>query len=146
MKCEENIGEAVQQEEKLCDAVDTVQELAYHDDRVCAGGGCEAVVTVRAIFGWVKFWECGELLHGRKFTLRLKGAVYRSYMSLAMLYGSEAWCLKESEMKILHRTQKSMVRAMCAVQLKDRKRATDLMFMLGLSKTIDQLAMANSVY
>ena len=34
-----------------------------------------------------------------------------------------------------------MVRA----QLKDRKRSTDLMFMLCLSKTIDQLTMANSV-
>ena len=35
--------------------------------------------------------------------------------------------------------------AMCRVQLKDRKRSTDLMFMPGLKKTIDQLAMANSV-
>ena len=37
-----------------------------------------------------------------------------------------------------------MVRAMCGVQLKDRKRSTDLMFMLGLNETIDQFAMANS--
>ena len=34
---------------------------------------------------------------------------------------------------------------MCEVQFKDRKRSTDLMFMLGLKETIDQLAMANSV-
>ena len=34
---------------------------------------------------------------------------------------------------------------MCEVQLKDRRRSTDLMFMLGLKKTMDQLAMANSV-
>ena len=34
------------------------------------------------------------------------------------------------------------MRAMCAVQLMDRKRAKDLMLMLGLNKTIDQLAMA----
>ena len=34
---------------------------------------------------------------------------------------------------------------MCRVQLNDRKRSTDLMFMLGLRETIDQLAMANSV-
>ena len=27
----------------------------------------------------------------------LKGAVYRSYVRTAILYGSEAWCLKESE-------------------------------------------------
>ena len=38
-----------------------------------------------------------------------------------------------------------MVRAMCGVQLRDRKRSTYLMFMLGLPEAIDQLAMANSV-
>ena len=38
-----------------------------------------------------------------------------------------------------------MVSAMCGVQLKDRKRSTDLMFMLGLTETIDQLVMANNV-
>ena len=37
------------------------------------------------------------------------------------------------------------MRAMCGVQLKDRKRSTDMMFMLGLSEAIDRLAMANSV-
>ena len=39
-----------------------------------------------------------------------------------------------------------MVRAMCGVQLKDRKISTDLMFMFGLNETIDQLAMADSVH
>ena len=38
-----------------------------------------------------------------------------------------------------------MVRALCGVQFKDTKRSTDLMFMLGLHTTMDQLAMANSV-
>ena len=38
-----------------------------------------------------------------------------------------------------------MLKAICGVQLKDRKRSTDLMFMLGLNETIDQLSMANSV-
>ena len=38
------------------------------------------------------------------------------------------------------------MRAMCGAQLKDRKRCDDLMFMLGLNETIDQLAMANSVH
>ena len=61
------------------------------------------------------------------------------------MYGSKAWCLKESEMGIKRRTERSMVSAMCGVQLKDRKRSTDLMFMLGLKETTDQLAIANSV-
>ena len=38
-----------------------------------------------------------------------------------------------------------MVRAMCGLQLKERKRSKDRMLMLGLNETPDQLAMANSV-
>ena len=38
-----------------------------------------------------------------------------------------------------------MVRAMCGVQLKDRKSTTDLIFMLGLNETIDQMALGNSI-
>ena len=38
-----------------------------------------------------------------------------------------------------------MVRTMCGVQFKDRKRSQDLVLILGLRETIDQLAMANSV-
>ena len=38
-----------------------------------------------------------------------------------------------------------MVRAMCGAQLKNRTISMDLMFMLGLNDTIDELAMTNSV-
>ena len=38
-----------------------------------------------------------------------------------------------------------MVRAMCGVLLKDGKISMDLMFMLGLNESMDQLAIANSV-
>ena len=38
-----------------------------------------------------------------------------------------------------------MVRAMCGVQLKDRKRSLDLTFILNLNETINLFAMANSV-
>ena len=78
-------------------------------------------MTARTRCGWVKFRACSELLHGRRFPLKPKGAVYRSYVRPAILYGSEEWCLKESEMRILQRTERFMVRAMCGVQLKDRK-------------------------
>ena len=49
------------------------------------------------------------------------------YVRSAILYGSEAWCLNEGEMGILRRTERSMVIAMCVVQLKDRKRYALLM-------------------
>ena len=37
------------------------------------------------------------------------------------------------------------MRPICGVQLKDRKISMDLMLMFGLSETIDQLAVTNSV-
>ena len=76
--------------------METISEFTYLGDRVSTGGGCEAAVTARTRFGWITSKECGELLYGRKFLLRLKGAVCWSYVRPTMLYGSEAWCLKES--------------------------------------------------
>ena len=57
-----------------------------------------------------------------------------------MLYGSEASCLKGNDMGILRRTERSIVRVMFSVQLKDKKRSKDLM--LSLNDTIAKLTMA----
>ena len=59
MKFEWNIGEAVDQEEKLCDEVKIPSEYTYLCDKECAGGRCEATVTARTRCGWVKSNMCG---------------------------------------------------------------------------------------
>ena len=123
----------MEQEEKLCDEVETVWEFTYLGGKVSASGGCEACVTARTRCGWFRLRESVELLYGRRFFLRLKLVVYKSYVRLAMLHGSETWCLKESEMVVLRGTERSMVGAICGVQLKDRKRSMDLMFTLGVN-------------
>ena len=106
--------------EVLCDEVETVRGFCYLGDRLNVCGGCQTAVTSRVRIGWMKFRECGKLLRGRKFSLRMKGMLYQSCVRSAMLYGSETWCLRESEMAIL-RTERAMVRLMCGVKLVDRK-------------------------
>ena len=86
-----------------------------------AGGGCEAAVTARTRYGWDMLRECGELLYGRRFLLKLKGAVHKSYIRPAILHGREIWHPKEREMEILRTTNRSMVTAMREVQHKDIK-------------------------
>ena len=86
------------------------------------------------------------MLYGRKFPPKPNLADYRSYVGPAILFRSEEWCLKESVMGILRTTERSMVRAMCGVQLKTKKDSMDRMFVLCLNNTMDQLAMANSVH
>ena len=115
----------MEQEEKLRDKVGTGREFTCIGDRMRAGGTCEAVVTTRTRCGWAMFMKCGRFLCGR-FPLKLKEAVYKSYIGPAILYGSEAWCPKESKMGILQRTERSMLREICGVQLKDLR-----MLMLG---------------
>ena len=39
----------MEQDEKLCDEVETVGEYTHPGDRVSAVGGCEAAVTVRTV-------------------------------------------------------------------------------------------------
>ena len=45
-----------------------------------------------------------------------------------MLYGSDARCLGQNEIK--QRTERAMVRSMCGVELVDKKLTKDLMQML----------------
>ena len=55
---------------------------------------CEAAVTIRTRCVLVSSRECGELLYG-KFPTKLKKVIYKRYAKPAMMYGSEACCLKE---------------------------------------------------
>ena len=63
-----------------------------------------------------------------------------------MLYGSETWCSRESKMRILRRTERAMVRAMCGMKLADKRNTTELLDMLRLKVTVDRLAEVNGVH
>ena len=69
----------MEQEEKSCDEVEKVREFTY-SDRVSACEGCEAAVIARSRCWWAKHRECGELQHGRRFPLKLKGAANKRYV------------------------------------------------------------------
>ena len=58
--------------EKLCNEVETGNEIWHLRDRLHSSGGYEAVVTARVRIGWVRFSKCGELLLGNRFPLRIK--------------------------------------------------------------------------
>ena len=84
-KCEEIMEGTMDSIEKLCDEVEIVNGFFYLGDRLNASGGREAPVTARKGIGWVRFRECGELLLGNRFPLKMKGKVYRCVRS-AILY------------------------------------------------------------
>ena len=81
--------------------IEFVKSFCYLGDRLNASGGSEAAVTGRTRIGWINFREFGELLYGRKFSLKMKERIYQSCVRSAMLYESETWCLRENEMAVL---------------------------------------------
>ena len=133
------------QQEVMCDEVKTVMGFCYLGNRLNASGGYEASVTARTRMEWKKFRECGEILFGKRFSLLMKEKVYMSYMRLAMLYKSKTWCLRENEVAILRRAERPVVRAMCDVELVDKRNTEELMNMLRLKEAVDKLARANGV-
>ena len=131
------------QQEVMCDEVETVKGFCYLGNRLNASGGCEAALTVRTRVGWKKFRECGQILFQKRFSLQMKGKIYKIYVRFAMLYRSETWCLQKNEVAILRKDERSMVRAMCDVKLVDKKNTEELMDMLGLKEAVDKLARVN---
>ena len=74
-RCKEIMEGTVNSIEKLCDELKTVNGFCYLGDRLNASGGCEAAVTAKVRIGWIRFRECGELLLGNRFLLRMKVVV-----------------------------------------------------------------------
>ena len=105
---------------------DFVKSFCYLGNRLNTSGGSEAAASARTRIGWIKVRECGALLYGRKFLLKMKGRIYQSCIRSAMLYGSKTWCLRENEMAILRRTEKTMMRAMCGVDIMKKEGAKNL--------------------
>ena len=48
------------------------------------------------------------------------------------MHGSETWPMKREDKQRMTRTERSMVRRMCSVSLKDRQRSGDLLRCLGI--------------
>ena len=124
--------------------VEFVKSFCYLGDRLNASGRSEAAVTARTRIGWIKFRECGELLCGKKFSLKMK-KIYQSCVRSAMLYGNEMWSLRGNDMAILRMTKKATMITMCKFKMIEKRRNQELMSLLALKDTLDGLARASGV-
>ena len=93
-----------------------------------------AIARVRV--GWMKFRELKGVLCSRKWSVGMKGKVYRACVRTAMIYGSENWTLTKEIETVLQRAERFMVRMMCGVRLRDKKSSSGLLTLLGLGEDI----------
>src|SRR5213082_287786 len=86
-----------------------------------------------------KFRELAPILTVRGMSLKLKGKIYRACVQSVMVYESETWAMKVSNLQQLERTERTMVRWMCGVAMKDRKLLQDLLDCLNITGVAERV-------
>ena len=81
--------------------------------------------------------ELSPILTARGSSYRIKGEIYKACVQSAMTYGTETWAMKKASLHSLERTERMMVRWMCGVSLRDRKRSVDLYILLGVQSVTE---------
>ena len=101
-------------------------------------GGVEEAARASVRCAWGKFKDLSPILTARGASYPIKGKIYKACVQSALTYGTETWAMKKANLQSLERTERMMVRWMCGVSLKDRKRSVDLYSLLGV-QSVDEL-------
>ena len=112
--------------------LECVPKFCYLGDTLDAGGGgVEEAARARVRCAWAKFKELSPILTARGASYRIKGKIYKACVQSALTFGTETWAMKEASLHSLERTERMMVRWMCGVSLRDRKRSVDFVQSFG---------------
>ena len=97
-------------------------------------------VSESFIHDWWKlttYIRLSPILTVRGASYRIKVRIYSACVQSVLIYGTETWAMKADDLRSLERTERMMVRWMCGVSLKDRKRSEDLCNLLGINCVAD---------
>lgn len=72
------------------------------------------------------------MLTKRGLSLKRKGCLYDMYVRAVLVHGSETWSMRAGDSQRMAKTERSMVRQMCGVSLRDRRRSEDLLKLMDI--------------
>ena len=103
-----------------------VNQFFYLGDMISAGGGAEASTIARVRSGWKSFRVLLPLVASRVISFKTKERLYAACVKSFMVYGCEAWPLKEEDITRISRAEKMMTRWMSNASLKDGRSSDEL--------------------
>ena len=94
--------------------------------------GTDLAATAKLRNGWMKFRKILPFQTSRASPLEMKGRVYASCVRSSMTYGSETRPLPVDVGLKFERAEMQMIRWMCDISMKDRKRNEELRRLVGV--------------
>ena len=120
--------------------LESVDSFCYLGDMISAGGGCESAAITRARTPWGKYRDLLPILSSKSVALKTKGRVYDTCVRSAMLYGSDTWAPRQTELVRLQRNERSMLRSMCGIRPEERVGSAAMCEKLGIPKLGDKMS------
>ena len=117
--------------------LECVPKFCYLGETLGAGGGMEEAARARVRCAWFKFKELSPILTARGASYLIKGKICKACVQSVLTYGTETWAMKIANLQSLERTERMMVRWMCGVSLKDKKRSVDLYSLLRVQSVAE---------
>jgi hypothetical protein len=117
--------------------LECVSKFCYLGDMIGSGGGAEEASRARVWCAWGKFRELGLIVTSRGASLKVKGKVYSACVQCVMTYGSETWPMGVEDIRRLERTEKTMIRWMSGVTLRNGKTSEEIRNRLGIVSVSD---------
>ena len=85
-------------------------------------GGMATEITQRVSAAWRNWKRCRGVLCDRRMSVKLKGKVYKTVVSPALLYGAETWATTKGQEARLEVNEMRMLRWMCGLTRRDNIR------------------------
>ena len=114
--------------------LECVPKLCYLGDTLGAGGGADkaARAMVRCARSRSYRPSLQPILTARGASYFMNGKMFRACVQSVLTYGTETWAVKAKNLQSLGGAERMMMRWMCGVSLKDRKRSEVLYDLLGV--------------
>jgi len=103
-------------------SIPKVDKFKYLGSIIQQNGDIDEDIHQPIKVGWKKWKFTSSVLRDKRVPLGLKGKVYRMLVRPAVLYGSECWHLKKTQVQRLMVAEMRMIRWMCGFTRIDRIR------------------------
>ena len=99
---------------------EVVSEFCYLGDVIGQACGCTDAVTARIGSTWKAFHKLLPILTNRGISLANHGKVFKAFVKIVLLYGSETWPISTENLACIKSCDHAMIRWICNVKIQQK--------------------------